>query len=61
MDKVQVVMGMLEKMNNVTRMASVQNGLDLVEVERHIEEQRASLAYLLGEVYEWLVEKDLLK
>lgn len=61
MDKIQVVLGMAEKMNNVIRSVSVQNGADLVEVEQHIESQRPNQTYLLGEIYDWLLEKDLLK
>jgi len=61
MDKMQVVLGMLEKFNNSIRLASVQNGLDLVEIEQHIESQRPSTVFLLSEVYDWLLEKELLK
>lgn len=61
MDKIQIVLGMLEKMNNTIRVLSVQSNLDLVEVEKYIESQRANQTYILSEVYDWLVEKDLLK
>ncbi len=61
MDKEKVVLAMLEKMNNDTRAAGIQSGVSLIEVEQQIIKNESSLTYLLGSLYDFIIEKDLFK
>lgn len=61
MDKPQIVMAMLEKMNNDTRAMGVQNGIDLMQIEQQIMQNQSSLVYMLGNLHDFIVEKGLYK
>jgi hypothetical protein len=61
MDKEKVVLAMLEKMNNDTRAAGIQSGISLIDVEQQIIQNQSSLTYLLGSLYDFIIEKDLFK
>lgn len=61
MDKEKVVMAMLEKINNDTRSAGIQNGINLMEVEQQIIKNQSSLVYLLGNLHDFIIEKGLFK
>ena len=61
MNKEQIVMALLEKMNNDTRSAGIQNGINLMEVEQQIIKNQSSLVYLLGSLYDFIIEKEYFK
>ena len=61
MDKEKVVMAMLEKVNNDTRSAGIQNGINLMELEQAIIKNEPSLVYLLGNLYDFIIEKGYFK
>ena len=61
MDKEKVVLAMLEKINNDTRVAGIQSGVSLIDVEQQIIKNQSSLTYLLGNLYDFIIEKDLFK
>lgn len=61
MNKEQIVMALVEKMNNDTRSAGIQNGINLMEVEQQIIKNQSSLVYLLGSLYDFIIEKEYFK
>ena len=61
MTKEQIVMALVEKMNNDTRSAGIQNGINLMEVEQQIIKNQSSLVYLLGSLYDFIIEKEYFK
>jgi hypothetical protein len=61
MDKEKIVMAMLEKINNDTRSAAIQNGINLMEVEQQIIKNQSSLMYLLANLHDFIIEKGLFK
>ncbi len=61
MDKMQVVMLMLEKMNNDTRAMGVQSGIKLEDIEQQIITNDQPLKYMLSNIYDILVEKEVIK
>jgi len=60
MDKIRTVMLMVEKMNNDTRALGVQSGVDLMDIEKQVESNTSVLTYLLSNVYDLLVEKEVI-
>jgi hypothetical protein len=61
MDKEKIVLALLEKMNNDTRSAGLQNGIDLMQIEQQIISNADGLRYLLGSLYDFIVEKEFFK
>lgn len=61
MDKEKIVLALLEKMNNDTRSAGLQNGIDLMQIEQQIIANADGLQYLLGSLYDFIVEKEFFK
>jgi hypothetical protein len=61
MNKEQIVMALVEKMNNDTRSAGIQNGINLMEVEQQIIKNQSSLMYLLASLYDFIIEKEYFK
>jgi hypothetical protein len=61
MDKEKIVLALLEKMNNDTRSAGLQNGIDLMQIEQQIIANADGLHYLLGSLYDFIVEKEFFK
>jgi len=61
MDKEKVVHAMLEKVQNDTRSACVQSGMDLMEIEQTIIKNQQGLLWTLSNLYDFIVEKDLFK
>jgi hypothetical protein len=61
MDKQQIVMALLEKMNNDTRSAGLQNGIDLMQIEQQIISNHDGLVYLLSSLYDFIIEKNFFK
>ena len=60
MTKEQIILGMIEVTNNITRRMSADQNMDLVVVEQHIESQRDNMAYYYSAIYDWLLEKQLI-
>jgi len=61
MDKQQIVMALVEKMNNDTRAMGVHNGVDLMQIEQQVMQNQASLIYMLGNLHDFIVEKGFYK
>lgn len=57
MNKEQVVMAMLEKINNDTRSMGVQNGIQLSDIEQQIIHNQPGLIYILSNLYDFLLDK----
>ena len=61
MEKEKIVMSMLEKINNDTRSAGIQSGIDLMEIEQQIIKNQPSLLYLLANLHDFIIEKGFFK
>jgi hypothetical protein len=61
MDKEKVVMAMLEKMNNDTRSMGTQTGIDLMTIEQQIMQNQPGLTYMLGSLYDFILERGFFK
>jgi hypothetical protein len=61
MNKENIVAMLLEKMNIDTRNAGVQNNISLVDIEQRIIENTEGLKYLLNNLYDFILEKELFK
>lgn len=61
MNKEQIVMALLEKMNNDTRSAGLQNGIDLMQIEQQIISNHDGLIYLLSNLHDFIIEKNFFK
>lgn len=61
MNKEDVVELLLEKMNMDTRNAGMQSNISLVDIEQRIIQNTEGLKYLLSNLYDFIVEKELFK